>query len=236
MRKNVNDWERVASVAVGAGILYLAARRQGAGRALIGSTGTGLISRGLAGYCPVNAALGRERRQDHPHEALSGSRGVNLRESIRIQAPVEKLFAFWRDLSNLPRVLPFIERVDQLDECVSHWVVQGPAGMRVEWDAEIINEIPFDTIAWESLPGADVASAGSVRFRPVGRGSTEVTVTMQYAPVAGKLGASVARLLGRSPGVEVRKALKELKRVMETGESSKLEYATGVRSTSPHSA
>ena len=79
----------------------------------------------------------------------------------------------------------------------------------------MINEIPFETIGWQSLPGADVASAGSVHFRELGRGLTEVVVTMQYDPPAGRLGASVAALIGASAGKRVQRALGEFKRSME---------------------
>ena len=58
------------------------------------------------------------------------------------------------------------ESVTVIDERRSHWVATAPAGKRVEWDAEIVNEIEPDLIAWRTLPGADLVSAGSVRFRP----------------------------------------------------------------------
>ena len=43
-----------------------------------------------------------------------------------------------------------IERPDG----TSHWVAAGPAGLSVEWDAEIINEIENTLIAWRALPGS----------------------------------------------------------------------------------
>jgi uncharacterized membrane protein len=94
-------------------------------------------------------------------------------------------------------------------------VVQGPAGMHVEWDAELITEIRPNLLAWKSLPGADVASAGSVVFRPVGPGETELRVRMQYAPPAGRAGAAVARLLGDAPESMLRIDLRRLKSILE---------------------
>ena len=59
-----------------------------------------------------------------------------------------------------------LESVTVLDSRRSHWVAKGPVGTRVEWDAEIHNEIEDELIAWRSLPGADVDQAGSVHFSP----------------------------------------------------------------------
>ena len=132
-----------------------------------------------------------------------------------MQAPVEQIYRFWRNPANLPRVMPYLERVEPIDATRSHWTIAGPAGTRLEWDAEIINEVPFQTIGWQSLPGADVASAGSVHFRELGRGLTEVVVTMQYDPPAGRLGASVAALVGASARKRVQIALQEFRRSME---------------------
>jgi uncharacterized membrane protein len=140
---------------------------------------------------------------------------VFVQESITIDTPVQALFELWKDPSNLPQLLPYLKRVDAIDDRHSHWVVEGPAGFCLEWDAEIINEVPFETIGWRSLPGADVASAGSVRFRPTGRDGTELTVTMQYAPPAGRVGAAAAWLTGHGAAREVREALRQMKQKLE---------------------
>ena len=83
--------------------------------------------------------------------------------------------------------------------------------------------MPLETIGWRSLPGADVASAGSVRFRPAGREGTEVTVTMQYAPPAGRVGAAAAWITGRGAAGQVREALRQLKQKLEAGETPTVE-------------
>jgi uncharacterized membrane protein len=97
--------------------------------------------------------------------------------------------------------------------------MEGPAGQRVEWDAEIINEIPNELIAWRSLPGASVDNAGSVRFEhaTAGRG-TRVIVSLQYDPPAGQVGALVAKLFGRDPEREVDEEMHRLKNIIEAGE------------------
>jgi uncharacterized membrane protein len=213
--RNVEGWERALSVLVGAGWLARAAKR----RELLSAAGAlGLIARGAAGFCPVNALLGRGRRRDDTRRALAGSHGIGLREVVTIERSADDVFAFWNTPSNLPRFMGNVERVQLLDDGRSHWTVRGPAGVPLEWDAEIINEIDGELIAWRSLPGADVASAGSVRFRPHGRYRTEVTVTLQYDPPGGKAGATLAWLAGKSPASQLRADLRRLKQLLETGE------------------
>jgi uncharacterized membrane protein len=214
MQRNVSHWERLASLAAGAALVGLAARSR-RWRSLTASTGAGLIGRGLTGFCPVNYAVGRGRALDDTRQALSGARGVNVDERITIARRPEEVFEFWRDFANLPRFLSHLERIDIIDGRRSHWVVQGPAGMHVEWDAEVINEIRPDLLAWRSLPGADVASAGSVQFKPLGPSQTELRVRMQYAPPAGRAGAAVARWLGESPESMLRTDLRRLKDILE---------------------
>ena len=214
MQRNVDTWERVLSLAVGALLIGVAARSR-RWRSIAASSGAGLIGRGLTGFCPVNYAIGRGRSLDDTRSALSGDRGVNVDERITIARRPEEIFEFWRDLANLPRFLSHLERIDVIDGRHSHWVVQGPAGMHVEWDAEVINEIRPDLIAWRSLPGADVASAGSVQFRPMGPGQTELRVRMQYSPPAGRAGAAVARLLGDAPESMLQTDLRRLKLILE---------------------
>ena len=107
----------------------------------------------------------------------------------------------------------------QLDDRRSHWVAKAPAGRTVEWDAEIINEIPDELIGWRTLDQADVISAGSVRFTSAGadRG-TEVHVRLQYDPPGGKVGAAVAWMLGQDPSHTIQEDLRRFKQLMETGE------------------
>jgi len=214
MRMNVGKWERVGSIAAGAALLYVANRQTGR-RNAAAATAAGLMFRGLSGYCPVNALVGRDsrrrvlRRQDS-RTALAGPRGVHVLESIVVGADPSTVYQFWRNLSNLPLFMRHLERVDVLDSMRSHWVAKAPAGMKVEWDAEIINDVESRLIAWKSIGTPDVVSAGSVRFRPVA-GGTEITVHMQYDPPAGKLGAWIAEMFGEEPSQTIRQDLWRLK-------------------------
>jgi uncharacterized membrane protein len=222
MQKNVNDVERAVSIAAGAALLALAAWKK-LPRTAANLAGLGLVARGASGLCPVNAALGRTRTRDNTKEALSGSRGIRLDDGVTINASPEALYTFWRDLTNLPRFMDHIDRIDVIDDTHSHWVIAGPANLKVEWDAAIINEVPGELIGWQSLPGSDVASAGSVHFKPLAGGGTHVEVSLQYDPPAGKLGASLAWLTGRGASTMLRDDLRRLKELVETGDSQRYE-------------
>jgi uncharacterized membrane protein len=183
--------------------------------------GASIALRGAAGWCPVYAAAGVDRseprlgvRRTDPRRALAGSRGLNVRDRITIRRDVETVYQFWRRLENLPRLIEHLESVKQTDETYSHWVARGPFGLRVEWDAQIINEIPNRLLAWRSLEGSDLVSAGSVHFRETPLG-TEVRVAMQYSLPAGKTGAALAWFLGETPAQQLREGLERMQSEME---------------------
>jgi uncharacterized membrane protein len=144
---------------------------------------------------------------------------MHVRTSIAVNRPREELYAFWRDFTNLPRVMPHLRSVSITGADRSHWIAQGPGGISVEWDAEIIDDKPNERLAWRSLDGADVYNAGSVRFdpAPAGRG-TYVTVELLYEPPAGSISATLAKFFGRDVGQETRADLRAFKQLMETGE------------------
>jgi uncharacterized membrane protein len=222
-RVNVGTGERLASALAGALLLGLGLRRRGP-RALLLPVGGGLLFRGLSGWCPMNAAIGRNSALDRepvsPVASVGRGQGIKVERRATVNRSPEECYAFWRDFRNLPRFMEHLEAVTVLDEGRSHWVAKAPGGMYVEWDAEIHNEIPGELLAWRSLPGADVNNAGSVHFTPApdGRG-TEVRVVLSYEPPAhtGRLGATIARLMGEEPSVQVDDDLRRFKQVMEGG-------------------
>jgi uncharacterized membrane protein len=112
-----------------------------------------------------------------------------------------------------------LESVVEDGEKRSHWTATGPLGRTVEWDAEIINERPNELIAWRSIPGSDLDTAGSVHFESAGRNrGTIVTVSLKYDPPAGRVGAVAASLLGSGFEQSVDQCLSRFKQIMEAGE------------------
>jgi uncharacterized membrane protein len=156
-------------------------------------------------------------RDSDTRRQLGGRRGIHVEESVTINKPVSEIYRFWRNFENLPQFMKHLESVAVREGGVSRWVARGPAGLKVEWDARVINEIDNKVIGWQSLEGSTVSTAGSVNFDETGHG-TRVTVHLQYNPPAGKLGAAVAKLFGEEPTIQVRDDLRRLKQLFETGE------------------
>jgi len=206
-------------LALGAGALLLlagASRRSAIGACLAVSSAP-LLYRGIAGRWPD--VLNGHVQPDSTKTALGGEHGVHVRESVRLEVPVADVYRFWRRLDNLPRFMTYLNRVTESTDGTSHWVAAGPAGLTVEWEAEVVNEIENKLLAWRSLPGSDVVMAGSVNFDAARGGrSTQVSVHLQYAPPAGKAGALVASLFGHEPSQTVREDLRHFKQLLEAGE------------------
>jgi uncharacterized membrane protein len=153
-------------------------------------------------------------------EALIEARGDQLvGRAVTINKGRAELYAYWRDLRNLPHFMDNVERIDVLDDRRSHWVVKAPAGKTVEWDAVITEEDQDSFIAWASTEGADVPNSGRIDFRDAqgGRG-TVVTATILYDPPAGVIGKVIAKLFQREPAIQARRDLRRFKQLMETGE------------------
>jgi uncharacterized membrane protein len=219
--RNLSEVERWASIAAGTALaIYGVSRLKSTGWLYAGIGGL-LLRRGVTAHCDLYEAVGINTAgtAKDTRAALRGARGVNVLESVTINQPIATLYRFWRNLENLPQFMRHLESVEKITDTISHWRAKGPAGVVVAWDAEIYNEIPNKLIAWRSLEGADVVSAGSVNFDEAGAGrGTRVTVHLQYSPPGGKLGAAVARLFGRDAETEIREDLRRFKQLIEAGE------------------
>ncbi len=144
---------------------------------------------------------------------------MQVTKVITVNRPPDEVYGFWQNFENFPRFMSHLESVQTNGNGRSHWKATGPAGTTVEWDAEVVDDVPNHLIAWRSLEGADVPNSGSVRFTPAPRGfGTEVTVELEFRLPAGALGAAVSKLFGEEPGQQLRDDLRRFKQVIETGE------------------
>lgn len=229
--KNVGDGERVFSVVAGGALALAGARRRdlaGLGLALVGAA---LVRRGATGHCDVyqqlgvSTADGRSVPRRAPGEIVSRAATVDARRAIKVERsvtvarPADELYALWRDFERLPRFMRHLVDVRNEDATHSHWVARLDGGKTVEWDSEIVNDIPGQLIAWKTVGDPDVAHAGSVHFTaaPGDRG-TIVRVVLDYEPPAAGMIASIARLFGHAPSQLVAEELRRFKRLAETGD------------------
>jgi uncharacterized membrane protein len=175
-----------------------------------------MMYRGLRGYQTSHLGAGADSTQRSPIDANS----ITVEKAIVVERPRKELYEYWRNVENLARFMDNILSVQKIDENRSHWVAKAPAGTVVEWDAVVVNEKPYDLIAWQSLQGSDVPNAGTVRFE---RGEmderTIVRVWLKYQPPAGLLGKTLAKVFGEDPQRQVEEDLERFKRIMESDQT-----------------
>ena len=225
-RINVGSRERWLSVLAGGALALYGMNRRSKVGGVLALAGAALAYRGATGHCNVYQTLGVNRasgakgtgrladRGSDTRERLGGHRGVHVEASVTIRRPVAEVYRFWRNLENLATFMEHLEQVVEREEGISHWVARGPAGVAAEWDARIINDIDNKLIAWQSLEGSMISTAGSVNFTESVLGTT-VRVHFQYDPPAGRLGDAVARLFGEDPNRTVQEDLQRLKKLLE---------------------
>lgn len=228
-RINVSPAERWLSAASGGVLIALGIRRKSwLGGLMILLGGTSLL-RGAFGRsllyraCGLDTSSSRLTRAARPGEgkAPAGDGRFIVEKSIVLEAPAEEAWRFWRDFENLPRVMRHLKSVRTIDDRRSHWVAQAPAGLDVEWDAEITDERENRKIAWRSTEGSRIENKGVVLFEPIHDGkATEIRIYLEFAPPAGKAGNAFARLFGRDPAKAIDEDLHRFKILFESGGSA----------------
>lgn len=223
---NIDPNERWLHLAGGPVLLGLSAIRVNPlMRLLMTAAGGMLLYQGVTGHSPMYkmAGINTAIKTFSRNASVPQQQGIRVEKSVIVNRSARELYAYWRNLENLPRIMRHLESVQVFDGRKSHWKVKAPVGMTVEWDAEVINEVQEQIIAWRSLPNAQIPNAGSVRFRPIssagGADSTEVRVLLEYTPPAGEIGAALARLLGEEPSTQIEEDLRRFKMQMETAQT-----------------
>lgn len=207
----VGTIEHVGAMAAGALLLAIGMTRKGLPGTLAKLGGLALIVRGASGYEPLYRGLGLRLQK--------GATGAS-HSAIRVESQIDldrtpfELYALWRDFENLPAFMSNLLSVRQLNSVRSHWVAKGPVGTTIQWDADVINEIPNELIAWQTVEGSSIDHAGSVHFEPLDNGQTRVRVVLRYDPPASKLGDAIARLFHDDPQAQVDEDLRRFKDMM----------------------
>ncbi|MGY1915251.1 SRPBCC family protein [Blastococcus sp. SYSU DS0973] len=137
-------------------------------------------------------------------------------KSIQVDVPVSTAYNQWTQFEDFPHFMGGVKEVRQHGDKRLHWVAE-IAGVRREWDATIIEQIPDQKIAWAATEGA--TNAGAVRFEPVGAGSTLVHLSLEYEP------EGLVEKVGDKLGVVERQVDADLERFKALVESPG--YATG---------
>lgn len=218
-RRNVARAERWVSAAVGGLLTYAGARRGWLGLLGLGSLGGALLYRGITGHSPVYERLG-------VNTAETEVAPVEVSEAVTVQKSPQEVYEFWRDVERFPRFMRHLESVEDLGDNRSRWTARAPGDLTtLTWEAEITEDKPGEQIAWRSLPGADVANTGSVRFSEAPKGgATETRIQISYHPSDVSPGGGLAAQL-LNPAFEqlVKEDARRFKHLLETGEVPTIE-------------
>ncbi|RYD56117.1 MAG: DUF2892 domain-containing protein [Sphingobacteriales bacterium] len=179
---NVDTPERAISVAAGSLLLL---RGLSKFSLLQMAAGGFMLYRGLTGHCAAYKAMGVPSLSEEQNN-------IKIDTTLTINKPKNEVYAFWRKLENLPLFMKHLESVTQLSEGKSHWVAKIPSDLtKIEWDAQIINEVENTLISWSSLPGATVENAGKVEFYDADNGQTMLHIVISYSAPLGAPGLMV---------------------------------------------
>jgi uncharacterized membrane protein len=167
--------------------------------------------------------------------SIAQGQGVKVEASLTINRPRSELFQYWRNFENLPRFMHHLHSVRVTGPNRSHWSVGGLLGAPIEWDAEIINERPNELIAWRSIDGSLVSTAGSVHFSDASVGpGTQIDVDLRYDAPGGAASAAVAGFFGRAPEQLIREDLQRFKTIMEQRSATISGHASAPATPAPH--
>ncbi|MBO0722465.1 MAG: SRPBCC family protein [Blastocatellia bacterium] len=197
-------------------------------RLLTGVTGGALMANCLARRDPMSVALGTigfgllmRGATNIDLKSLIGvghdCRAFEVQKTININAPVERVFEFWNNYQNFPHFMSRVRQVILEGGGRSRWTFAGPAGIPVEWTAEITELVPNKLLAWRSIPGAAIDHSGTIHFEAKAEGGTRVHIRLSYHPIGGALGHILARMAGSDPKSEMDADLVRMKTYIETG-------------------
>jgi uncharacterized membrane protein len=147
----------------------------------------------------------------------AGRRAIDVEDAISVAAPPEQVWPLVSDYTVFPRFMPDVREVRRsADGRLSHWVIAGPAGMPVRFDAEETKRDEGREIAWKTTEGQLIAHTGALRLDAEAGGRTRIQLQLTYNPVAGAVGHAVATLFGADPAHKMKQDLLRLKSFIET--------------------
>jgi carbon monoxide dehydrogenase subunit G len=131
---------------------------------------------------------------------------TKVERSIQVDVPVRTAYDQWTQFEDFPHFMGGVKEVQQRGDQRLHWVAE-IAGVRREWDAAVLEQVPDQKVAWAATSGA--TNAGAVRFEPAGAGSTLVHLTLEYEP------EGLVEQVGDKLGIVERQVKADLQRFKE---------------------
>ena|ERR1022692_1007131 len=139
-----------------------------------------------------------------------------ITSSVVIRRPVEQVFNFYRDFTNLPKFLGDVMKIEQIDAATSRWTIQGPFGIQAHWKVRVTEERPNELIRYDMVGSPRLKTGWEIYFAPgPAKGETEVREVIK-APLGG-LGRAALALIGKFPAEEVSANLRGFKELTSQG-------------------
>jgi uncharacterized membrane protein len=162
-------------------------------------------------------AAGQDPESFQVEEESDGRRVLTA--TVTVNRSIEETYAFWKDPRNYAEFMDHIDSVQPTTGGKSRWAIKSPAGLSVEWEAEIVTDTHNELISWRSTEPSSIHNSGTVRFHPApaGRG-TIVSLEVEYAPKGGAIGAQFGKIFSVVPRTQLANDLRRFKQLIEIGE------------------
>src|SRR5918995_2716516 len=108
-----------------------------------------------------------------------GAVATQVEKTVEVDVPVNTAYNQWTQFEEFPQFMGGVDEVRQVSDSLTHWVAQ-IAGVRREWDAAILEQVPDSKVAWAATTGA--TNAGAVHFQSLGPARTLVRLNLEYEP------------------------------------------------------
>ncbi|BCW20635.1 SRPBCC family protein [Microbacterium sp. NPDC089318] len=104
---------------------------------------------------------------------------TKVEKRILVNVPVSTAYNQWTQFEDFPHFMGGVKSVKQLSDDRLEWVAE-IGGIRRQWEARILEQVPDRRVAWAATEGA--TNAGAVDFEDVGGGQTSLQLTLEYEP------------------------------------------------------
>jgi uncharacterized membrane protein len=177
----------------------------------------GLARRGRKGTLLRTIGLGIAAAVPRPSAPPLGERRrtVDIQKTVHVDAPIDRVYAFWAAYDNFPLFMTNVREVQDLGSGRSRWLLTGPGRQPLQWDAVVTGREENALLAWRSEPGSILENAGAIRFTPEADG-TRLDLRFCYSPPSGRASRTVADFFGGDPRARLNDDLARLKSLLET--------------------
>jgi uncharacterized membrane protein len=185
---SLGEGERALSAVAGSLLLYFVAKRHRIDSLLVAGGGY-LLYRAVSGHCPLSSLFRGAANGGH-------ASNINVRSQVVVNKRRPEVYAFWRNMENLPLFMKHIDHIDVIDPMTSAWRMHLPAGMGdIRWESRIVKDIKDEEISWHSAEGATIENTAKINFSDTPGGATRIDVMVSYRAPMGVIGERIGRLL-----------------------------------------